>query len=97
MMRRCPTGTHGDVDAADLAILHQFEPIIRDVVAIVNQEADAETRARLEEGLPVLEEKGWHLSAAVQRIFSGDREPEALTAELDDNSALIVRHILELL
>ncbi len=97
MMRRCPTDTHGDVDAPDLAILHQFEPIIRDVVAIVNEEADAETRARVEETLPKIEEQGWQISASVQRIFSGEREPEALTAELDDNSALIVRHILELL
>ena len=79
------------------AILHQFEPFIREVVAIVNVEADAETRAKIEEALPRLEEKGWHLSAVIQRIFSGDREPEALTAELDEQDTVIVRHILELL
>ena len=42
------------------------------------------------------EREGSEENGGVEQV-AGEREPEALTAELDDNSALIVRHILELL
>lgn len=56
----------------------------------------AEARAEIEALLPKLEANGWRLTAATERIWAGERDVEALTNEVDPNSALLVRRILEL-
>lgn len=47
--------------------------------------------------LPRLEENGWQLTRAAQAIWSGQRDAAALTADIDPNSAALVRRILEIL
>jgi len=37
------------------------------------------------------------IAGAVRRIWAGERDPEALTAGIDPNSAALVRRALELL
>jgi hypothetical protein len=46
--------------------------------------------------LPKLEEKGWRIAEAVRRIWAGERDPEALTAGLDEQDSALVRRVLEL-
>jgi hypothetical protein len=58
---------------------------------------NTELRAEIEALLSQLEEKGWQLSSAVQRIWAGERDAETLTAGIDANSAALVRRVLELL
>ena len=47
--------------------------------------------------LPQLESKGWQISAAVQRIWAGERDTAALTDGLDSQDAALIRRVLELL
>ena len=37
------------------------------------------------------------MTDAVRRIWAGERDPAALTADVDPNSAQLIRHILDLL
>ncbi len=85
----------GGPDMAE--VLHQFDPLLRDVAAVAQKKASAATRAKVEAALPQLEERGWRLTDAVQRIFSGERDADALTPGLDEQDTLLVRRILELL
>jgi hypothetical protein len=43
-----------------------------------------------------LEENGWQITSAVQRIWAGERDAQALTVGIDTNSAALVRRVLEL-
>ena len=86
--------------AADMAeVLRNFDPLLRDIAAVAKgdgPDADrAKTRSKIEEVLPKLEESGWHIAAAVQCIFAGERDPDALTADLDEQDAALVRRIFE--
>ena len=47
--------------------------------------------------LPKLEENGWRIAGAARRIWAGERDPEALTAGLDEQDSALVRRALELL
>ncbi len=47
--------------------------------------------------LSSLEEKGWLLTAAVHRIWAGERDGDALTAGLDEQDSALIGHVLELL
>jgi len=58
---------------------------------------DASERDEIEEALTELEAQGWHLSAAVQRLWAGERDAEVLTAGLDEQDALLVLRIGEIL
>jgi hypothetical protein len=81
--------------APDMAqMLGEFEPLLRGIAAVAR--GDEGPRAEINEVLPQMDGGGWQISAAVQRIWAGERNSEALTAGIDGNSALLVRRILEL-
>jgi hypothetical protein len=65
-------------------------------IAVVAQGDDG-PREQIEAALPQLEQNGWKLTDAVRRIWAGQRDPEALTAGVDSNSAQLIRHIVDLL
>jgi hypothetical protein len=75
-------------------VLREFDPLLRGIAAVA--QGDNEPRAQIEAVLTNLEEKGWHLSAPVQRIWAGERDEAALTAGLDDQDTQLVRRVLEL-
>jgi len=76
-------------------VLQQFDGLLRGIAAVAR--GNDEPRAELENLLPGLEENGWQISEAVQRIWDGERDVEALTAGLDLNSTRLVQRILELI
>lgn len=76
-------------------VLRNFDPLLRDAAAVAR--GDDASREQIEAALPGLEENGWRLTEAVQRIWAGEREAEALTADVDPNSALLIRRILQLI
>ncbi len=76
-------------------ISRQFEWFIRDVAVAARDQP--EVRMVIEEILPRLEGKNWHISAAIQRIWAGEREWHALAEELDWHEALLILRILETL
>lgn len=80
-----------DMDRA----LRELDPFLRSVAAVARGEE--EPRERVEEALPKFEEKGWHLTEPVRRIWEGERDPEALTEGLDAQDSRVVRRILELI
>ena len=75
-------------------VLHQFAPLLEGIAAAAT---DARLRPEIEALLPQLEEHGWRLTDATRRIWAGERDPAALTASVDGNSATLVRRVLELL
>ena len=75
-------------------VLHEFEPLLQDIAAAVNDEG---LRAQIEPVLADLEQKGWRLTEAAHRIWAGERDAEALTAGLDTQDTALVRRVLELL
>jgi hypothetical protein len=77
------------------AILAKFEPLLQDIAAVAR--GDQGKREEIEARLPKLEERGWRIAGAARRIWAGERDPEALTAGIDPNSAALVRRALELL
>ncbi len=78
--------------AAHDAVAH-FAPLISVIAAIAN--GDTTRRAEIEYLLPQLDNNGWHISAAVQRIWAGERDRAALTSGLDSNSAAIISATLD--
>jgi hypothetical protein len=54
-------------------------------------------RARVEAGLPRLEQAGWHIRAAVKRIWAGERDWHTLVDELDGADAFLILRVLETL
>ncbi|HET9223718.1 MAG TPA: hypothetical protein VFO07_14495, partial [Roseiflexaceae bacterium] len=54
-----------------------------------------QARSAVEEMLPELEAKGWHIADATRRIWAGEREWDALIEELDAQDALLVLRVLE--
>jgi hypothetical protein len=76
-------------------VLREFDPLLRGVAAVALSHDGP--RAAIEEVLPHLEEKGWRLSTAVERLWAGERDAHTLTAGVDPNSALLIRRILELI
>ncbi len=73
------------------AVAH-FQPLITVIAAIAN--GDATRRAEVEYLLPQIDNNGWQIERAVQRIWQGERDATALTANLDANSAAIVQAVL---
>ena len=76
-------------------VLHNFDPLLRDIAAVAR--GHDESREQVVQVLPQLEENGWRLTDAVHRIWEGERDAEALTANVDHNSAQLIRRILELI
>lgn len=54
-----------------------------------------EVRAQIAGVLSQLEAKGWHISQALQRIWTGERDWHTLSEGLDDQDALLVLRVLE--
>jgi tetratricopeptide (TPR) repeat protein len=77
------------------AIIAKFEPLLQDIAAVAR--GDQGKREEIEARLPKLEEKGWRIAGAARRIWAGERDPEALTAGLDEQDSALVRQALELL
>ena len=75
-------------------MLQDFEPLLQGIAAAASDES---LRGEIEPVLASLEEKGWRLTDAVQRIWAGERDAAALTEELDAQDSALVRHILQLL
>lgn len=92
VLRAAPAARSGpDMDQ----LLRNFDPLLRGI-AVVARGHD-EPREEIEEALPKMEENGWRLTDAVHRIWKGERDAEVLTAEVDPNSAQLIRRILELI
>jgi hypothetical protein len=75
-------------------VLSQFGPLLQQLAAAVNDES---LRPQIEPVLAKLEEKGWHLTEPVRRIWAGERDAEALTAGLDEQDTSLMRRVLEIL
>jgi tetratricopeptide (TPR) repeat protein len=69
------------------------------LIAAIAQAArgDMEQRAEVEAVLPQLEQAGWHIRAAVERIWAGERDWSTLPDELDGKEALLILSVLETL
>jgi hypothetical protein len=74
-------------------VLEDFEPLLQRIAAAVAEEG---LRGESEAELAELEERGWMLREPAQRIWAGERDAEALTEEIDGDSAQLVRRVLEL-
>ena len=73
----------------------QFKSLIIDIAAAAK--GDTRARANVETALPDGEAKGWHITAATQRIWAGERDWHSLVEDVDRNSALLVLRVLETL
>ena len=82
-----------------IEVLRHFDPLLHAIAAVARgdgtDEERAKARAEIDQFLPKLEEGNWRIAAPVQRIFAGELDPAALSADLDPNSAALVRRILE--
>ncbi|HEX8456060.1 MAG TPA: CHAT domain-containing protein [Pyrinomonadaceae bacterium] len=72
----------------------RFEPLLQAIAEVAR--GNEQRRAEIEEALVNLEELGWHIASVVQRIWAGERDMDALTAELDEQDGALVRRVLEL-
>lgn len=77
------------------AVLQEFEPLLQGIAAVA--QGDETQRAEIEAVLADAETKGWQLAKPVQRIWAGERDVKALCEEIDPNSAMLVRRILEII
>ncbi|HKP85164.1 MAG TPA: hypothetical protein VJZ26_03650 [Blastocatellia bacterium] len=75
-------------------VLRNSEMLLQIIAAVAR--GNSERRAEVEALLPQLEENGWLISNAVQRIWAGERDADALTAGLDKQDAALVRRVLEI-
>jgi hypothetical protein len=83
---------HPSFDRATGDAIGHFRPLITVIAAVAH--GDQTRRAEVEYLLPQIDNNGWHIAAAVQRIWAGERDRAGLTAGLDANSAAIVNAIL---
>lgn len=71
----------------------QFALLIPVIVAATK--GDEKAQVELETVWPELEQHGWHITTAVQRIWAGERDWHTLVEDIDRGSALLVRRVLE--
>jgi hypothetical protein len=76
-------------------ILQQAEPLLQAIAAIA--QGDTSVKLTVEEALAQMEQQGFHLRAAAQRIWAGERDAAALTAGLDAIDTALVQRILDIL
>jgi hypothetical protein len=88
-------GDGGPAAQAQEDPLRQFDPLLQAIAAVAG--GDQGPRAELEEFLAQLEQKGWMLRGPVQRLWSGERSADSLTAGLDPQDSALIRRLLELL
>ncbi|GAB4200688.1 MAG: hypothetical protein OHK0022_22010 [Roseiflexaceae bacterium] len=72
-----------------------FAPLLQAIVAVA--QGDDGPRMEVEATLAQLEQRGFHLTAAVQAIWSGQRDLATLTSNLDDTDTALIRRVLALL
>ncbi|RRR73445.1 MAG: tetratricopeptide repeat protein [Candidatus Viridilinea halotolerans] len=77
------------------AVLREFDPLLRAIAAVAT--GDEGPRAQVVAALTQLEQGGWRLTDAVQRIWTGERDEETLSAGIDTNSATLVRRVLAII
>jgi len=73
-------------------ILQRFQPVIAAVVA--GCKGDAQARAQVEALFDTFRKGNWQIVDAIQRVWAGERDEEALTENIDYNSRAIVHAIL---
>jgi len=83
-------------DSADTSLLMQFEPLLQ-AIAAASASGDTAQRQEIEQVLTDLEAQGWHLKESVERLWSGERDAEVLTEELDEQDSALIARVLELL
>ena len=79
---------------ADL-LMDEFEPLALAAAAVAQGNQNA--RPQVEALLADLDEQGWHLSQAVQRIWAGEREIGPLSQGLDRQDRQVIQRILDIL
>ncbi len=84
----------GGSSGPDMAqVLEAFEPLLQAIAAAVD---DVDQQAALETELADWATKGWQLTDLVHRLWAGERDVVALTADIDGNSAQLVQRLLVL-
>lgn len=73
----------------------QHADLIADIAAAAR--GDAQARAEVEAVLRQLEDDGWKIGTAVQRIWAGERDWQVLAEDLDSQDALLILRVLETL
>lgn len=73
----------------------QFMPLLRAITAVA-QGHDG-PRAKVEAYLASMESQGFHLTAAVQAIWIGERDAARLTAGLDDQESALIHRLLTMI
>jgi hypothetical protein len=76
-------------------ILQQAEPLLQAIAAIA--QGDTSDKLAVEEALAQMEQQGFHLRDAAQRIWAGERNAAALTAGLDEIDTALVQRVLAIL
>jgi hypothetical protein len=82
-------------DDQTVQVLQQAEPLLQAIAAIAR--GDTAQKIEVEEALAAMEQQGFHLRAAAQRIWAGERDAAALTAGLDNIVSALVQRVLTLL
>jgi tetratricopeptide (TPR) repeat protein len=75
----------------------ELAPLLAGIAAVALGKEDGDARLEIDEALARLEEQGWHLREAVHRIWSGERDPDSLTDDLDAQDTAIIHGILEMI
>ncbi len=83
----------GELTIAD--VLENFESLLQAIAAVAL--GNAEPRAEVEQILATVEDRGWHLGAATTRIWAGERDATLLTADLDEQDAVLVMRALAII
>jgi hypothetical protein len=76
-------------------LLEDFGPLLADIVAVAR--GDASRRAVAEQVLEGLQEAGWQLYEPVVMLWDGERSATRLTEGLEDEEAILLHRVLELL
>jgi hypothetical protein len=78
-------------------IMEAFDPLLIAMAEIARAPTPPEIKEGVEEELAYMEQNNVHITAAVRRIWAGERDEKNLTADLDTVDAQLVNRILELL
>lgn len=76
-------------------VLREFEPLLQGIAAVAR--GNNLYRADIEAMFPFLEEHGWRITAAVGRIWAGERDWFSLMEGLDIQDSVLLKRILELI
>jgi hypothetical protein len=85
----------GEDRSAVTALVEDFAPLLADIVAVAS--GNDARRGVVEQVVAGLAQVGWQLQVPVAMLWDGERDPDLLTANLEDEEIILVRRILELL